>query len=125
MFCWKKTYYISFLEPPGGTPYNGLHGVAVRPNKGDVNFRLSEGTISRVGISLVEVYERLGISVIKVCKKAQKAGLNGGTSITLNPFFGSVYGRGGEELGGGVSKEIGGSVLLAVWRHVSRQWLSK
>ena len=75
--------------------------MAVRPNKGDVNFRLSEGTISRVGISLVEVYERLGISVIKVCKKAQKAGLNGGTSITLNPFFGSVYGRGGEELGGG------------------------
>ena len=89
--------------------------MAVRPNKGDVNFRLSEGTISRVGISLVEVYERLGISVIKVCKKAQKAGLNGGTSITLNPFFGSVYGRGGEELGGGgVPKEIGGSVLLAV-----------
>ena len=75
--------------------------MAVRPNKGDVNFRLSEGTISRVGISLVEVYERLGISVIKVCKKAQKAGLNGGTSITLNPFFGSVYGRGGRSWGGG------------------------
>ena len=71
--------------------------MALRPNKGDVNFRLYEGTISRVGISLVEVYERVGISVIKVCKKAQKAGLNGGTSITLNPFFGSVYGRRGEE----------------------------
>ena len=100
MFCWKlKTYCISFLEPPGGTPYNGLYGVDLRPNEGHVNFRLYKGTISRVGISLVEVYERVEISVIKVCKKAQKAGLNGGTSITL--FFGSVYGRGGGVGGGG------------------------
>ena len=27
--------------------------------------------------------------------------------------------------GGGVSKEISGSVLLPVWRYVSRQWLSQ
>ena len=27
--------------------------------------------------------------------------------------------------GDGVSKEIGGSVRLPVWRHVSRRWLSK
>ena len=91
--------------------------MAVRPNKGDVNFWLSEGTILRVGISLVEVYERLGISVIKVCKKAQKAGLNGGTSITLNPFFSSVYGSGGEELGGGGGVSPRKSVVQSSWLY--------
>ena len=75
--------------------------MALRPNKGDVNFRLSEGTISRVGISLVEVYEGVGISVIKVCKKAQKAGLNGGTSITLNTFFWFCIREGGGRSWGG------------------------
>ena len=34
-------------------------------------------------------------------------------------------GGGGGKRGDGVSKEIGGSVRLPVWRHVSRQWLSK
>ena len=36
-------------------------------------------------------------------------------------------GEGGEGRGKGddVSKEIGGSVRLPVWRHVSRRWLSK
>ena len=32
---------------------------------------------------------------------------------------------GGGGGGDGVSKEIGGSVRLPVWRHVSRRWLSK
>jgi len=90
----------------------------LRPNKGDVNFRLYEGTISRVGISLVEVYERVGICVIKVCKKASKEGLNGGTLITLNTFFWLCIREQGEDFfflgGGGVSKENGGLVLLAV-----------
>ena len=36
-----------------------------------------------------------------------------------------VGGGGGKRGEDGVSKEIGGSVRLPVWRHVSRSWLSK
>ena len=44
----------------------------------------------------------MGISVIKVCKKAQNAGLNGGTSITLNTFFWlCIREGGGVGVGGG------------------------
>ena len=44
----------------GGTPYNGLYGEAL-PKRGTF-FRLQ--VYERVGISLVEVYERVGKSVI-------------------------------------------------------------
>ena len=56
--------------PPGkgGTPYNGLYGEA--PPKRGIFFRLQ--VYERVGISLVEVYERLGKSVNSVGLKAQK-----------------------------------------------------
>ena len=48
--------------------YNGLYGEAP-PERGNF-FSLQES--ERVGISLVEVYERIGKSVMSVCKKVQK-----------------------------------------------------
>ena len=51
----------------------------------------------------------------KVCKRVM-----GWTSVWF--FF--EYPKGGRG-GEGVSKEICGTVRLPVWRHVSRQWLSK
>ena len=55
---------------PGGegTPYNGLYGEA--PPKRGTFFRLQ--VYERVGISLVEVYKRVGKFVIRICKRAQK-----------------------------------------------------
>jgi len=51
---------------PLGTPYNGQYG-EVPPERGTM-FRLQ--VYDRVtGISLVGVYERVGKSVISVCKK--------------------------------------------------------
>ena len=52
----------------GGTPYDGLYGEA--PPERGIFFRLQ--VYERVGISLVEVYKRVGKSVIWVCKRAQK-----------------------------------------------------
>ena len=49
----------------GGAPYNYLYG-EVPPERGTF-FRLQ--VYKRVGISLLEVYERVGKSVISVCKK--------------------------------------------------------
>ena len=54
---------------PGGTPYDGLYGKAP-PERGTF-FRLQ--VYERVGISLVEVYKRVGKSVIWVCERAQKS----------------------------------------------------
>ena len=51
----------------GGTPYNGLYGEASAERC--TFFRLQ--VYERVGISLVEVYERVGKSVIWVCDRAQ------------------------------------------------------
>ena len=51
-----------------GTPYHGLYGEA--PPKRATFFRLHG--YEKVGISLVEVYKRVGKSVIWVCKRAQK-----------------------------------------------------
>ena len=51
-----------------GTPYNGLYGEA--PPKRGTFFRLQ--VYERVGISLVEVYKRVGKFVIRICKRAQK-----------------------------------------------------
>ena len=52
----------------GGTPYDGLYGEA--PLKRGIYFRLQ--VYERVAILLVEVYERVGKSVIWVCESAQK-----------------------------------------------------
>ena len=57
------------LKRPGGrTPYNGLYG-ATPPERGTF-FRLR--VYDRVGISLVEIYKRVGKFVIWVCERAQK-----------------------------------------------------
>ena len=50
------------------TPYNGLYG-KTPPERGTF-FRLQ--VYERVGISLIEVHEMVGKSVISVCKTAQK-----------------------------------------------------
>ena len=50
----------------GGTPYDGLYGEA--PPKMSTFFRLQ--VYERVGILLVEVYERMGKSVIWACERA-------------------------------------------------------
>ena len=51
-----------------GTPYDGLYGEAL-PERG-IFFRLQ--VHESLGISLVEVYKRVGKSVIWVCERAQK-----------------------------------------------------
>ena len=56
------------ISVPGGTSYNGLYGESP-PEMGTV-FRLQLD--ERVAISLVELYESVGKSVIWVGKKAQK-----------------------------------------------------
>ena len=50
------------------TPYDGLHCKAP-PNRG-TNFRLQAH--ERVGISLVEVHDKVEKSLIFVCKRVQK-----------------------------------------------------
>ena len=50
----------------GVTPYNGPYGEAP-PERGTF-FRLQ--VYERVGISLVEVYEMVGTSVIWICERA-------------------------------------------------------
>ena len=51
-----------------GTPINGLYGQA--PPERDIIFRLQ--VYERVGISLVEVYKRVVKYDISLCKKSQK-----------------------------------------------------
>ena len=53
----------------GGTPYDGLYGQA--PPERGIFFRRQ--VYERGGISLGEVYKRLGKSVIWVCERAQRA----------------------------------------------------
>ena len=65
-----------------GTPYNGLYGEAP-PERGTF-FRPQ--VYERAGISLVEVYGKVGKSVILVCKKTQ------GLTDAFSFFF--VRGRG-------------------------------
>ena len=59
---------VQRLNPGEGSPYNGLYGEAL-PERGTF-FKLQ--VYERVGISLVEVYKRVGKSVIWVCERAQK-----------------------------------------------------
>ena len=63
--CWG-------LIPRGGAPYNGLYGEA--PPEMGTFLRLQGQGYERVGISLVEVYERVGRSVISVGKKRVQKG---------------------------------------------------
>ena len=51
----------------GGTPYDGLYGGRLRPNAAS-----GIQVYGRVGMSVVEVYKSVGKSVIWVCKRAQK-----------------------------------------------------
>ena len=52
----------------GGNPDDGLYGEALLERGTFFSLQIYE----RVGISLVEVYKRVGKSVIWVCKRAQK-----------------------------------------------------
>ena len=61
-------YCIIRLTSRGGTPFNGLYGEAP-PERGTF-FRLQ--VYERVGILLVEVYERAGKSVIWLCEGAKR-----------------------------------------------------
>ena len=54
-------------HPGGSTPYDGLYGEA--PPERGTYFRLQ--VYERVGISLVEVYKRIGKSVW-VCERAKE-----------------------------------------------------
>ena len=64
-----KLHCVANSNPRGGgTPYNGLYGVAP-PERGTF-FRLQ--VYEREEILLVEVYERVAKSVIWVCERAQK-----------------------------------------------------
>ena len=67
-----RTFYSVmawFLIPGGGNPYDGLYGEA-RPKRGTF-FRLQ--VYERIGILLVEVYEKVGKSVIWASEMAQRA----------------------------------------------------
>ena len=55
-------------QSSGDTPYNGLYREA--PPERGIFFRLQ--VYEGVGILLVEVYERVGKSVVWVCKRAEK-----------------------------------------------------
>ena len=61
----------SYKLPPGGgdNAYDGLYGQA--PPERGIFFRLQ--VYERGGISLGEVYKRLGKSVIWVCERTQRA----------------------------------------------------
>ena len=62
--------YLLGFDPEGGTPYNGIYGEA--PPEMGTFLRLQVQRYERVGISLVEVYERVGI--ISVSKKRVQKG---------------------------------------------------
>ena len=72
----NRAYYLVYINyiclgntPQGeSTPYDGLYEEAP-PERGTL-FKLQ--VYERVGISLVEVYERVGKSVIWVCEGVQK-----------------------------------------------------
>ena len=68
MFPGQTLINETMLGEGEGTPYNGLYGEA--PPKRGTFFRLQ--VYERVGISLVEVYKRVGKFVIRICKRAQK-----------------------------------------------------
>ena len=54
---------------PGGTPYNGLY-VEAPPESGQVYLSFRLQVYERLGISLVEVYKKVEKFVICVCERA-------------------------------------------------------
>ena len=65
--CFRLSASFKSVIDLGGTPDNGLYGEAL-PERG---FRLR--AYKRVGISLIEVYQRGGKSDISVCKRPNGA----------------------------------------------------
>ena len=65
---WKVETVFRSRRGGGGTPYYGLYWDATA-ERGTL-FRLQ--VYAKVGNILVEEYERVGKSVISVCKKSQK-----------------------------------------------------
>ena len=68
---WKTFSPETEYPLPGGgegTPYNDLYGEA--PPERGIFFRLQ--VYKRVGTLLVEVHERAGKSVMRVCERAQR-----------------------------------------------------
>ena len=63
----QLSFYPVETVRKGGTPYNDLYGEA--PPERGIFFRLQ--VYEMVGISLIKVYERVQKSVISVYKKAQ------------------------------------------------------
>ena len=85
LFCTNPEKKV-VLWPQGIIPFNGLYREAP-PEKG-IFFRLQ--VYERAGISLVEVYERVEITVISACKKAKSRGIklaHGPSFILLRFFF--------------------------------------
>ena len=69
MGSWLCHLCFQFLTSPQGVPpYNGPYGEAP-PEKGTL-FKLQ--VYERKGISVAELYERVGKSVVSAGKKAQK-----------------------------------------------------
>ena len=66
--CTYTCSYACICARRWDTPYNGLYGEAL--SERGTFFRLQ--VYERVGISLVEVYKRVRKSVIWVCERAQK-----------------------------------------------------
>ena len=66
-----KLFFQMMKSPRWGTPYNGLYGEVPPEGVPFSGFRFYE----RGGISLVEVYERVGKYVISVCIQKGPKGL--------------------------------------------------
>ena len=89
-WIWIPTFAIISFHPspcttltkdPGSTPYNGLYGEA--PPERGIFFRLP--VYERVGISLVDVCKRVGKSVIWVCERTPKG--------VTDEFYGFIKSR--------------------------------
>ena len=71
----------------GGATYNGLNGEAP-PERGTL-FRLQ--VKKRVGISLIEVYKRVGKSVISFCKNGLTNAFYGLEKIDKTSWFWDLF----------------------------------
>ena len=78
-----KTAFQTGVGGGGGTPYDSLYGEA--PPERGIFFRLQ--VYERVGNSLVEVYKRVGKSVVWVCKRAQGLTENNNNKNILDDRF--------------------------------------
>ena len=64
-------FALPSIHSLGYVPYSGLYGEA--PPDGGLPFQGFRPVRGRVRISLIEIYERVGKSVISACKKSQKS----------------------------------------------------